>query len=203
MKTLIQILLILILPVALLILGFVSLNIRAYVLSLAVLGVIIFAITEKTSYKSLGIRIDNFSKTLIHYANFTVIGAIGLFSLAKLLGKQPLSEWWLYSHLQWAFLPISFAQEFAYRAYFQTKLQKMVNPILAVLIISFLYSGMHVLWKDSLILTMTFVAGLGWGYLWYKYPNLFLLTISHAILNFIAIYLNFFPWLITGFFNLK
>src|SRR3989338_657277 len=203
MKIYLQIFLVLIFPVALLVFGIVPLNSRGYVLSFAVLGATIFAITEKTSLKSLGIRFDNFKMSLLPYTLFTTLGVIGLFLAANFLGQKPVDQWWTYSHLQCAFLPISFVQELAYRAYFQTKLQRRVKPFLAILVIAFLYSGMHILWKDPLILAMAFVGGLSWGYLWYKYPNLILLVLSHSILNFLAIYLNFFPWLITEFFSLK
>ena len=203
MKMLAQILLILILPVALLFFGLVPLSDRGYVLTFAVLGTVVFAILGKTSFKDLGFNVDNLKKSITPYTAFTIIAVIGLLILANYLGKQPVKQWWTYSHLQWAFLPISLVQEFVYRAYFQTKLQKIMNPFLAILIITFLYSGMHILWKDPLILAITFVGGLGWGYLWYKYPNLFLLTLSHSTINFMAIYLNFFPWLVTDFFSLK
>lgn len=198
-----QLLFLLVIPVLLLVLGFFSLNIRGYILATVVVLTMLLAFKERMSLKELGIRTDNIKQSILPYTLFTLVGTIGLFILSSSLGKNPLSNWWTYSHLQWAFLPISLVQEFVYRAVFQTKLQKVMKPIKAILIVTVLYSGMHILWKDPLILTMTFFGGLAWGYLWYKYPNLYLITLSHAILNFLAIYLGFFPWLITEFFSLK
>lgn len=183
--------------------GWVPLSQRGLVLVTVVVSTVLLSFFERLSLKELGIRTDNIRKSLTPYLVFTLISGFGLVVLATVLGKTPVPEWWTYSHLQWAFLPISVVQEFAYRAYCQTKLQRLVKPAYAILITTLLYSGMHILWKDPLILVMTFFGGLGWGYLWYKYPNFFLLSVSHAILNFLAIYLNFFPWLVTEFFSLK
>lgn len=198
-----QLLFLLIIPVLILVFGLAPLSIRRYILDVVVVGTVVLAFVEKISLKDLGIRTDNLKQSFFPYTLFTISGVVILFFLSSSLGKTPLSNWWNYSHLTWAFLPISLVQEFVYRAVFQTKLQKAMKPMSAILIITFLYSGMHILWKDPLILIMTFGAGLGWGYLWYRYPNLYLITISHALLNFLAIYLGFFPWLVTEFFSLK
>jgi len=102
--------------------------------------------------------------------------------------------------LQWAFLPISAAQEFIYRAYFQLSCKKYQSSW-AIIIVSFCIRASYTL-GDPLILLMTFVAGLGWGYLWHKYPNFYLITLSHTVLNFIAVLFGFFPWLITAYFKI-
>lgn len=198
--TLIEIFALLIFPVMLFIFGFVPLNLRSTLLIVVVLVAIGLTIIEKIPLKDLGFRIDNLQKSFTPYLLFTLIGSMCLITLGIFLEKQPLQNWWTYSHLQWAFLPISALQEFGYRAFFQTKLQKYLPPFLAIFIITILYSGMHIIWKDPLIILMTFVAGMSWGYLWYKYPNFYLLVLSHSILNFLAIYLGFFPWLITEYF---
>ncbi len=203
MNIYIQLFIFLILPVSILLLGIVPLHLRGIVLALVLICTALLALYEKISLKSLGIRIDNIKSALLPYSIATLIGVIALLILVTILDKSPIANWWTKAHLQWAFLPISFAQEFVYRGVFQTKLQKLMHPLKAILIITILYSGMHILWKDPLILAMTFIGGLGWGYLWYKYPNLWLLTLSHAVLNFLAIYFNFFPWLVTEFYSLN
>lgn len=201
MKLYLEIFLLFVLPVLLIVGGFIPLNQRGIVLITIVVLIVLVSITEKIPLKTLGIRTDNLKKSFVPYFLFTLAGAIGLFILSQILDKSPLPEWWTYSHLQWAFLPISIMQEFGYRAFLQTKLQKLLVPWQAILLTTLLYSGMHILWKDPLIILMTFIGGLGWGYLWYKYPNLYLISISHTVLNFLAIYFNFFPWLVTDFFS--
>lgn len=203
MRTYLQILLFLVFPVLLLALGLVPLNQRGTVLVVVIAATVLLSFLERIPAKELGIRTNNFKKTLAPYTIFTLIGVGGLFLLSQLFYKSPLPNWWTYSHLQWAFLPISAVQEFVYRAFYQTKLQKLISPWKAILVTTLLYSGMHILWKGPLILAMTFGGGLAWGYLWYKYPNFYLITLSHTVLNFLAIYLGFFPWLVTEFFNLK
>lgn len=202
MNVFFETLFLIVIPVGLLVLNVIPLNLRGGVLGVVVLITLVLAFIQKLSPKNdLGIRTDNFKKSLLPYAVFTIIGIVSLFVLASLLNKHVLPQWWTYPHLQWAFLPISVAQEFVFRAFLQTKIQRVINPFLAIFIIALMYSGIHLLWKDPLIMGMTFVAGLGWGYLWYKYPNFYLLSISHTILNFLAIYLGFFPWLVTDFYK--
>lgn len=201
MKLYLEIFLLFVLPVLLIVSGFIPLNQRGIVLIAVVVLTVFVSVIEKIPLKTLGVRTDNLKKSFVPYLLFTLAGVVGLFILSQIFGKSPLPKWWTYSHLQWAFLPISIVQEFGYRAFLQTKLQKLLAPWQAILLTTLLYSGMHILWKDPLIILMTFFGGLGWGYLWYKYPNLYLISISHAILNFMAIYFNFFPWLVTDFFS--
>ena len=187
-----QIFLLLILPIVLIVTNIIPFDKREWPLIFIVLATAFLAIWEKMSLKELGIRIDNLRQGLLPYAFFTVVGSVVLIGIAILSHKELFPNWWTFYHLQWAFLPISAVQEFVYRGYFQTKLQKVVSPIWAILTVAFLYSGMHILWKDPLILVLTFIGGLAWGYLWYKYPNLILISISHAILNYIAVLFQFF-----------
>jgi uncharacterized protein len=191
------------LPLILLLPKTIPLSIKGATIVLLVVIIIILSINEKLSPKELGLRTDNLKESLLPYSIFTAIGVVVMILLSQTLHKEPITRWWTYSHLQWAFLPISAVQEFVYRAFAQTKLQKVANASVAILIAAALYSGMHILWKEPLILIMTFIGGIGWGYLWNKHPNLILLTLSHTILNFLVVYLGFFPWLITDFFNLR
>jgi len=193
MKVFIKLLIFLVFPVLLLISGVVPVNQRLIVLLIMILGIVVMAIIERVPVQTLGFRVDNLKEAIIPYGVFTVLGVLFLVGLSFGLNKQPLPNWWTLIHLQWLFLPISAFQEFGYRAYFQTKLQKTVNPYLAIFIITILYSGMHILWKNPLVLAMSFFGGLGWGYLWYKHPNFYLISLSHSILNFLAVYLGFFP----------
>ena len=202
MKTYIQLFLLFILPIVFLIPEKIPSLLKGATLILVIAITVFISIKEKLSAKELGFRTDNLKQSFVPYGVFTLTAVLVVILLSNLLHKQPLSQWWTYSHLQWGFLPISFVQEFIYRSFAQTKLQKIMKPIWAILVATILYSFIHVLWKDPLILALSFAGGIGFGYLWYKYPNLYLLTISHAILNFLIIYLGFFPWLITSFFNL-
>ena len=202
MRLYLQMLVFLVLPVLSLVMGFVPLNGRVHILVLIILGIIFLIVIEKISFKELGLRVDNIKTTFIPYSILTVLGVFSLLFLMHIFNKHPLENWWTHPHLQWIFLPASILQEFGYRAFFQTKLQKAINPYLAIFIISVLYSFMHILWKDPLILLITFMAGLGWGYLWYKYPNFYLLVLSHAILNFLTVLFGFFPLLAAGYFKI-
>ena len=192
----------LILPLFFLYSDLPHLYLKGVLLTAIFLFIVYLAVHDKFSAKNLGLRTDNFQAATIPYFIFTLAGVNTCLILVKVLKKSPLPHWWTYSHLQWAFLPISAAQEFVYRVYFQSRLQAIIKPVWAILIMSVLYSVLHILWKDPLMIFLTFLGGIGWGYLWYKYPNFYLLTLSHTVLNFIFILFGFFPWLITSYFKI-
>lgn len=148
-------------------------------------------------YKDIGLRTDNIRTALIPYGLFTLVGAFFIVILALIMNKQPLPFWWTNPHQQGFFLVVSIAQEFIFRSLIQTQLQKLITPAKAILVVAILYSGAHIFWMDPLILFLTFMAGLGWGYLWWKYPNLYLISVSHSIFNFLIVYFGFFTWLLT------
>jgi len=189
------------LPVIIFLTDIVPNPVKGSTIIFIVIGTIALSVIEKIPKKELGIRVDNIKKSALPYALFTILAVFSLLILSKLLNKQPLANWWTYPSLQWVFLPISFIQEFVFRAFFQTKLQKILNPTLAIALAAFLFASIHILWRDPLILLLALLGGLGWGYLWYKYPNLWLITISHAAVNFTIIFLGFFPWTVTDFFK--
>ena len=152
-------------------------------------------------FKELGLRTDNFRVGVVPYGLFTLAGIILLCILASIMNKQPLALWWTNPHQQGFFLIVSTLQEFVFRSILQTNLQKKLSPAKAIVIVAFLYSMVHIFWGDPVILLLTFVAGLGWGYLWWKTPNLYLISLSHTALNFLIVYFGFFSWLLTDLFR--
>ena len=63
----------------------------------------------------------------------------------------------------------------------------------AILANAALFSLLHVIYGEPLlVLPVTFVGGLGFALLYREYPNLWLATASHAVLNFIGVFCNYF-----------
>ncbi|NJO64383.1 MAG: CPBP family intramembrane metalloprotease [Richelia sp. RM2_1_2] len=79
-------------------------------------------------------------------------------------------------------------QEFLYRGFLFklftiTKMRKWLQIILS----AFLYSFVHLIYRDLTTLLSTFAIGIFWGYHYAKYRNLHSIVISHSLLGAIAI----------------
>lgn len=188
-----EIILIFIMPVLFLRLGVISRNLYLLVLVICTLLVTGLIFIEKISLKNLNIRIDNFKKTIFPHFILTFVGGVALIILAVILHKEKISLnlWSLF--FCWS-IPISFIQEFLYRGFLIYKLKKIFNSnALIILTNASLFAFMHIIYEPLvLILLLTFVPGLFLSWLSLKYPNLWLLTLSHAVLNFFAIWYTFF-----------
>lgn len=150
--------------------------------------------------KEIGARADNLKRAAVPYILFTLVGVVAIIIVARLLGKQPVAEWWSYSHFLYLFIPISFVQELAFRSYLMSKLQRLVSkPWVVIALNGFLFALMHIIYSDPLLLfPVGLAAGIGFAAMWYYYPNLWLITISHMVLNFTTTLHCFFSFANSG-----
>lgn len=190
---LLEIFLLFILPPALIRFGIISLNSRLIVLFSVIAVIIAIVIKEKWTFKKLGFRIDNFKSSFLPYLLFSVVAGLGITILANLLGGKHTLVLWLDPHFQYWFLILSLAQEFAYRGFLMPRLQEIFkSPLLIIFVNSIIFAFLHIIYPNpSVNLSLTLAGGLGFATLYYKYPNIFLVTISHAVLNVLTVYYCF------------
>lgn len=188
-RIILEIIFLFILPVLLLYFQIIPLRLRFIVLTSIFLIVVLITILERWSLIELGLRIDNLDKALIPYITTTAIGLIGIISLATFLGRHPMDDWWTKAHFQYLFIPISFTQEFVFRGFLIPRLRLLSSYAPFIIIFnSLLYAFPHIIYPlPALSLGTTFIGGLGFATIYYFYPNLVLLFISHSILNFLAV----------------
>lgn len=193
-RTLLEIIFLFIVPVALLYWEIIPRAADQIVLLIYTSFVILLIIHEHWSLKTLDIRVDNLRKTILPYTIFTLFGIAGIVALAALLKKEPLSEGNLYILFFLWSLPISFVQEFLYRGFLMHELHRIYSSIAAIVLVNAgLFAFLHILYTPApLIVLITFVGGLVFAYMYHKYPNLILISLSHGILNFVAIFYSFF-----------
>jgi len=68
-----------------------------------------------------------------------------------------------------------------------------VNPWFIIILNAALFALMHVIYLNAMfVIPVTFIAGLGFAWMYYKYKNLVLISISHTILNFVGMIMGFF-----------
>ncbi len=165
--------------------------------SLFICLILFFIRQNKWSLKDLGIRFDNFIKN--NFLNFLIslffVG--GLFGLKNLWGRHGLDLFSSY-HFYGLFILSSFGQEFVFRG-FLIKLQQSIFQDKAIIITSngVLFGLMHVMVIGEAVwfsfLGASFL-GLVLAYSYLKNPNLFQLTIIHAIINLAVAWFGFFSF---------
>jgi len=147
----------------------------------------------KWSYSDLGIDND-FMKDIVPYTIFTIGGVLFLVWLAQVVPHSPMLGWWSNLRFLILFIPVSVLQEVAFRGILMNMLRRAFStPFLVIIINSAVFAMMHVIYLNSVfVLPMTFIAGVGFAWMYYQYKNLPLISISHTILNFVAMILGFF-----------
>jgi uncharacterized protein len=189
----VQILYLFIIPILLLYFDVIPKDFRA--LLLLVVAILLFGIVRHSnwSYSDMGIH-KNFMKDIIPYTLVTVGGALFLIWLAQIVPHEPFILWWKNLRFLLLFIPISVLQEIVFRGILMNMLERVFkSPIFIITLNAAVFAFMHVIYLNSMfVLPMTFIAGVGFAWMYYKYKNLVLISASHTILNFVAMILGFF-----------
>ncbi len=188
-----QILYLYVIPTLLLYFGVIPGNLRFVMLfgiALLMYGIIEY---EKWTYFDLGI-FKNFMRDISPYTLFTIAGVGFLFWLSRVVPHSPLLEWWENTKFLLLFIPISVLQELIFRGILMKLLRNVFsNPIFIIGLNAAVFALIHIIYLNAtFVLPLTFIAGIGFAWIYYKYPNLILISASHTILNFVAMILGFF-----------
>lgn len=191
---LLEVLFFFVLPIVLLYFNIIPVTGRIPVL--LTFSVLIYGVMrrEKWTREDLGLHKKMSNKSIRLYSIATLVAFIGIFLLARKLGMQGTLEWWKHPHFLFLFAIVSFAQEFAFRGFLLPVLKRIFSSIPLVIIVNAaLFAFMHVIYPFPVIgLPFAFLAGIFFAVLYYKRQDLILVSISHAILNFVTVYFGFF-----------
>jgi len=120
--SLIQIILLFVIPVLLLYFKVIKYKYKIHILSLISLVTLLIIVFENWNFEKLGLRIDNIQIAFIPYAIFTLLGVVVLFLIAKLLKATPEENFWRDNHFIYGFIILSLLQEFLFRGFLIPKL---------------------------------------------------------------------------------
>ena len=191
---LVQIFLIFILPVAVLYFKILPPNWN-YVL-LAVGALFIYGIIrhEHWTHEDMGIRYDNFKNALPFYLVFTVLSILALFLIDHKVKTADVDSLKFIIRTLILFLPISFFQEFVFRSFLIPRLKEVFkNTYVIIFSNAVLFTLIHIIYPNlGISIPIAFVSGIFFAWLYWKYPNLLLISLSHAVLNVAALLLGFF-----------
>ena len=185
----IQLSAIFVLPALLLFANIIPPQYSLYVLAAITLITIFFAYYEKWSLRDFGLHFREFKKSVVAYIIFTSVICLLTLVLAKILNKSTLENWWTYSHFQYQFLIISAVQEVIYRGYLLQKLKLLFGSIKVVILVNaFLFALLHIIFPNPIMsFAITFLLGVGFASIYCRFPNLVLISISHAVINFVGL----------------
>lgn len=188
-----QILYLFILPVLLLYTGIIPNNYR-FVLLLFVSALLLGIVKEsKWTFKDLGIKKIN-KQEFWPYVLFTIAGVAFLYWISLITTHSPMISWWKNLRFLILFIPVSVLQEVVFRGVLMNMLiRAFKNPISIIGLNACVFALLHIIYVNAtLVLPVTLIAGIGFAWIYYKYPNLILISISHTILNFVGMILGFF-----------
>ncbi len=189
-----QIFFIFVAPIALLYFGVIPLSWRMVVLCVAMLFMYGVIQHEKMSDESMGLSKKTFRRSLIPYLLFTLLGAVVFVRLSTRLAINPNIIWWQHIHFLFLFLPVSLLQEIAYRGFLFPKLRALSRSWLIVILVNtLLFTILHAIYPmPQIMLPVAFFSGLALAVMYRYFPNLLLISLAHAVLNFIAVLHGFF-----------
>lgn len=162
---------------------------RFHVLLLTALGLAIYAGVSGYSLRDVGLRRDTLKGSLVANSVLLAVamgGLVAAYAMGLIRAPRFPSWVWFFPLYVAVFSP---AQEFACRAVLFAELDRrgVASVAAQVLITAVTYAFIHIIYRDLLVLAATLVAGIAWGAIYRRWPNLIGVAISHAGLGASAI----------------
>ena len=141
------------------------------------------------NYSELGIRTDNVKESLVPYSILATLLCCGVIVALQIFNRPLVSLYNILYPLFWFSIPLSILQEVVFRGYGIYKLKTLFkNPAAVIGINTFLFSLFHLLIPETqIVVPLSFLAGLAFATVYYYYPNLFLVSIVHVLVNLIVL----------------
>jgi membrane protease YdiL (CAAX protease family) len=153
---------------------------------LFILGAVTFSsVHHRKSLKDIGMLLDNFYDSLKLVGSFTFILILAMLVAGFLVKSIHFAFRFipdLLFYLVWAFL-----QQYTFQTFFNLRFSEIFNGrIYGVICTALLFSSVH--YPNPALMPATLILGLFWFWFFLKQPNLFTLTLSHALLASLARY---------------
>jgi membrane protease YdiL (CAAX protease family) len=189
-----EIFVVLVLPVILWGLKVIPFKFRWEAFTIGCLIAIGILFKDHAGLHELGIRTDNISHALWPYVIFTFFCSLGLMAVAKFQHKNFSFQYKGLIKILFLILLASFGQEFIYRSFIFFKLENLTESFgLIIFVNALLFSLPHLIHEDyKSAVILSFLGGLLLATMYYNFPNLILISLSHAVLLFTVFALNLF-----------
>ena len=164
-------------------------KIKFYILT--IIGILIFILMKlfKIKNKDLGINKDNIFKSIRSNILLILVSLIIIFILKLLHIDKYNSDESIYFYIFYIFISCPI-QEFLYRGVFGYFEKSINKKYLWIILSSFCYSFVHIIYKDILTCILAFIIGIIWYSLYRKDYNLIGVSLSHIVLGILTISLG-------------
>jgi membrane protease YdiL (CAAX protease family) len=189
-----QIFLIFVLPVFLIYFNILDISWRIALLAVCALVIYGIILRENWTYEDMGLHHHNFNKALPFYLSFAFFGVLILFFIHHEINPPDIESKIFFIKTFAFFIPISFFQEFAFRSFLIPRLKAIYkNNLFVIFVNAILFTLIHIIYPNwGVGLPLAFFSGIFFAWLYIKYPNLVLVSLTHIILNITAVLLGFF-----------
>jgi uncharacterized protein len=177
------------LPPLLIAVGLIPFAYRYVVLVAMAAALAILAVQQGIPARDLGLRTDNLKPALAVNARLSlVVGSalVAVYWFGLMRYPRAIDWWWFVPFYVLVSCP---AQEFLCRGFLFAEMKRRgitgAAPQIAVSAVS--YAFLHIVYKDWLALLAPLAIGMVWGAIYRRYPNLWGVVGSHAVLGLISI----------------
>jgi len=186
-----------ILPVLLIKFRIISKEMRLVLLfTITIIVTTLFFTTFNNPKHVIGMTLADTTRAAIPYIYYILFGIIGILTAAHITGKKLSKGIVNDMHFYILFIPISIAQEFLFHGFLLHTLAPLSTTILLpALLTAFIFGFMHIIYPNSLqSFLLGTLAGLANVVMFVYYPNIIMSSISHSILNWLAVAFTFFTF---------
>ncbi|MFH0952620.1 MAG: CPBP family intramembrane glutamic endopeptidase [Patescibacteria group bacterium] len=154
----------------------------------------VLAFGRRIGWRRLGFRWDNFRAAVKQFLPGTAIIAaiMSVLYYFKVGTTYYFEGWWRNEYFIYYILFGVLSQEFAFRGFLIDRLKQAAdNKWMIIVVAAVLFSLLHSLHHSSMLWLGAFSLGLFWAWAYLKQPNIYVVSISHAIIGSVAIILGF------------
>ena len=172
-------------PVTLIWTGVIPFRYRFAVMFCILTVMVSYVWLRKFRWSDLGFRRDTLKQSLMWNLGMSLLFLSLLYLLhnAGLIGKATIHFWPLF--FVFYILILTPAQEFFFRSFLFAEMGNFRHrwhwSIVAMSSLSFCF--LHIIYQNPMMMLVTFFMGLIWSIIYYKYPNFWGVTLSHAMLG--------------------
>ncbi|USN45366.1 MAG: CPBP family intramembrane metalloprotease [Candidatus Woesearchaeota archaeon] len=191
--TIVELFIVFFIPLLMIYLRIIPFEYQMQVIYALTIGVVFAMIAEGWTAEMMGFTTDNLLLSIVVYGLFTLVGVLILELLAKFTTRPVWYDWRKDKSLLYGFFPISVGQELIFRSYLIPVLFVFFDQVwLVILVNALLFASMHLIFKlpKTVFLTL-FAGGAAFAGIYIVLPNIVLISLSHAALNFVIVHFGF------------
>jgi membrane protease YdiL (CAAX protease family) len=177
------------LPPLLITFGVIPFAYRFVVLVAVAAALALVAWLRGTPARELGLRSDNLKPALaVNAALAIALGSalLAVFWLGLMRQPRAIDWWWFAPFYVLVSCP---AQEFACRGFLFAEMERrgIAGAAPQIVVSAVTYAFLHIVYRDWLAFLALLAIGVVWGALCRRYPNLWGVILSHAVLGLVSI----------------